>query len=167
MSRRPIAEGMPMNRRDTTEELSELVRKKLANLTPCWASEVPVDGGALGSGIVDFMAFKPATRGYPVMCEAELERGLFYFVEVKSCLADFKSGHGLNFNGDQNWLVCERDLADELREKRMLPQNCTIFVPDAPRKRLLQYITLTPERAQRDHSVAFLLYQMMRRGIGS
>lgn len=167
MSGRPVAERVPMSRRDTTGELSELVRKKLSNLTPYWASEVPVDGGSAGSGIVDFMAFKPATHGHSVMREGELEHGLFYFVEVKSCLADFKSGHGLNFSGDRNWLVCERDLADELREKRMLPQNCTIFVPDAPRKRLLQYITLTPERAQRDHSVAFLLYQMMRRGIGS
>lgn len=156
-----------MSRKDTTAELSGLVRKKLSNLTACWASEVPVDGGADGSGVVDFMAFKPATHGHPVMCEAELERGLFYFVEVKSCLADFKSGHGLNFNGDRNWLVCERELAEELRDKCMLPQNCTVLIPDAPRRRLLQYFKLTPERAQREHSAAFLLYQMMRRGIGN
>ena len=39
---------------------------------------------------VDFVGFKPAiSTAYP----AAIERGTFVFVEVKSCMADFTSGH--------------------------------------------------------------------------
>lgn len=34
-----------------------------------------------------------------------VEHGTFSFYEVKSCVEDLKSGHGLNFYGDENWLV--------------------------------------------------------------
>lgn len=153
-----------MSRSDTTDGLSDMVRRKLRNITPYWASEVMVDGGLHNSGIVDFMAFRPS-MGVEFACtDGNVELGTFYFVEVKSCMADFTSGHGLNFRGDQNWLVCERELAEELRGKRMLPHNCTVFVPDKPRKRLIPYIKTSPEMARRDHSAAFLLFQMMKRG---
>ena len=33
-----------MSRSDTTNELSDMARRKLSNLTPYWASEVRVDG---------------------------------------------------------------------------------------------------------------------------
>lgn len=153
-----------MSRSDTTDELSDMVRRKLRNLTPYWASEVRVDGDFHDSGIVDFMAFRPSMGMEFAHTDGNVELGTFYFVEVKSCMADFTSGHGLNFRGDQNWLVCERKLAEELREKQLLPHNCTVFVPNKPRNRLISYIKTTPEMARRDHSAAFLLFQMMKRG---
>ena len=51
---------------------------------------------------------------------AELESGTFTFVEVKSCMDDFTSGHGRTFEGDENWLVCPLELADSLASKGML-----------------------------------------------
>ena len=105
-----------MGRKDTTAELSELVRKRLANSTPYWAEQVDVEPARYGScGIVDFMAFYPAwsqLQGVP--SRVAVEQGRFDFYEVKSCMDDFNSGHGLNFYGDRNFLVCERELADEL-----------------------------------------------------
>lgn len=152
-----------MSRADTTAELSGLARRKLSRLTPWWASEVPVDGGAAGSGVVDFMAYRPRTSGHPAGSDGEVELGTFYFVEVKSCMADFESGHGLNFHGDVNWLVCERDLADRLREEGRVPFGCKVYVPDKPRRRLIKYIENDWERPVREHGAAFLLFQMMRR----
>lgn len=52
------------------------------------------------------------------------ELGRFDFYEIKSCMGDFTSGHGLNFWGDTNILVCERELANELYRRRMFPANC-------------------------------------------
>ena len=44
---------------------------------------------------------------------------------------DFKSGHGLTFRGDANWLVCPPDLAQTLYETRQLPKDAAVFCPDA------------------------------------
>lgn len=76
---------------------------------------------------VDFVAFSPGSGGR----NAALEHGRFVFVEVKSCMADFKSGHGLTFHGDQNWLVCPRDLAHELYDKRSCRSACRSTAPTA------------------------------------
>ena len=96
-----------MSRKDVTAELSEKVAKKLRRQFAIVAQEVWVDPDHR----VDFVAFSPGSGGRNVA----LEHGKFVFVEVKSCMADFKSGHGLTFLGDENWLVCTRDLAHELR----------------------------------------------------
>ena len=87
-------------------------------------------------------------------------------MEIKGRLADFASGHGLNFRGDQNRLVCERELAEESRQWHLIPFNCTVLVPDKSRRRLISHIKTTPDAARRDHSAAFLLFQMMKRGVG-
>ena len=54
---------------------------------------------------------------------ASVELGEFSCYEVKSCMADFKSGHGLTFYGDVNYLVTTRELAEELRVNYLLPHN--------------------------------------------
>lgn len=90
-----------MNRKDVTADLSEKVAKKLRRQFAIVAQEVWVDPDHR----VDFVAFSPGSGGR----NAALEHGKFVFVEVKSCMADFKSGHGLTFLGDENWLVCTRD----------------------------------------------------------
>lgn len=87
-----------MSRKDVTADLSEKVAKKLRRQFAIVAQEVWVDPDHR----VDFVAFSPGSGGR----NAALEHGRFVFVEVKSCMADFKSGHGLTFLGDENWLVC-------------------------------------------------------------
>lgn len=125
-----------------------------------------VDDDLHNSVIVDFMAFRPAMGAQLAHSDGNIELGTFYFVEIKGCLADFASGHGLNFRGDQNRLVCERELAEESRRWHLIPFNCTVLVPDKSRRRLISHIKTTPDAARRDHSAAFLLFQMMKSGVG-
>lgn len=99
-----------------------MVERKLANETPYWVSECNLNIRENNSARVDYVAFTPAWGKGPEVSAAEL--GRFDFYEVKSCMEDFKSGHGLNFEGDTNILVCERELADELCRRRMFPKNC-------------------------------------------
>lgn len=87
-----------MSRTETTAMLSELVEKRLKNRVSFWASEVNFDLGTSKNRRIDFMGFKPFTPGY-VLMPASVELGEFSCYEVKSCMADFKSGHGLTFYG--------------------------------------------------------------------
>lgn len=74
-------------REETTEELSERVLARLRREYSLVSSEVWVDDVHR----VDFVGFRPA-RNSPF--PSSIERGEFVFVEVKSCMNDFKSGHG-------------------------------------------------------------------------
>lgn len=89
------------------------------------------------------------------------ERGKFCFVEVKSCMDDFTSGHGRTFEGDENWLVCPRELADALRDKRQLPRHCKVLCPDAAGNLRVAYDTSELGRSFRKLSTAALLLQMV------
>lgn len=71
------------------------------------------------------MGFKPFTPGY-VLMPASVELGEFSCYEVKSCMADFKSGHGLTFYGDVNYLVTTRELAEERVSRNSFPATRTI-----------------------------------------
>ena len=92
-----------MNRQSTTLLLSDLLRRDvLANWH--WASEVKYVKMGGGVGRVDFMSFKAAnTRDGAT--EPVVQQGTFTCYEVKSCMEDYESGHGLNFIGDYNYLV--------------------------------------------------------------
>lgn len=92
------------NRREITAELSAKALKRLRKEFELVSSEVWVDEAHR----VDFVAYHRGT-GY---ANAAAERGTFCFVEVKSCMDDFNSGHGRTFEGDENWLVCPRELAE-------------------------------------------------------
>ena len=94
-------------RSEITAELSAKALKKLRRDFNLVASEVWVDEAHR----VDFVAYR-RWFGY---ANAAAERGKFCFVEVKSCMDDFTSGHGRTFEGDENWLVRPRELADALR----------------------------------------------------
>ena len=61
------------------------------------------DGGTDRMRRVDFVGFSPYRDGCRA-CAASLELGVFDFYEVKSCLDDLRSGHGLTFRGDRNHL---------------------------------------------------------------
>ena len=141
------------NRRETTAELSAKVLKKLRRDFNLVASEVWVDEAHR----VDFVAYRCGT-GY---ANAAAERGAFCFVEVKSCMDDFTSGHGRTFEGDENWLVCPRELADALHEKLQLPRNCKVLCPDAAGNLRVAYNTSERGLSFRNLSTAALLLQMV------
>lgn len=149
-----------MNRHDVTNSLSDLVRKRLSNSTTCnfWAEEVQLD---LGKSRVDFISFKPLNIIQLGMCPATIDKGIFGFYEVKSCMADYKSGSGLTFNGDENYLVCERELADELYKKEMLPDSVKILVPNKPRSALVVAFDLSSNWSMRTKSSSELLWNMI------
>lgn len=105
-----------------TAELSQKVAAKLRREFAIVAQEVWVDS----SHRVDFMAFSFGAGGR----NCALEHGKFVFVEVKPCMDDFKSGHGLTFCGDENWPICPRNLADELHGKRLLPFGVQVYCLD-------------------------------------
>lgn len=123
-----------MSRTGVTNSLSDLVRKKLSNNSNFWAEEVELD---FGKARVDFVGFQPFNLGQNGMCPASIDKGVFSFYEVKSCMADFNSGHGKTFLGDENYLVCERELADELYKKGILPHGVKVLVPNKPRNALV------------------------------
>lgn len=112
-----------MSREDITFELSNKVLAKLRREFELVAQEVWVDERHR----VDFVAFRTA-RGE--LTAGSIEHGRFCFVEVKSCMDDFNSGHGLTFDGDDNWLVCPRDLCEKLRRQRLLPRPVSVVCPD-------------------------------------
>ena len=140
-------------RRETTAELSAKALKKLRRDFDLVASEVWVDEAHR----VDFVAYR---RGFGY-ANAAAERGKFCFVEVKSCMDDFTSGHGRTFEGDENWLVCPRELADALHEKLQLPRNCKVLCPDAAGNLRVAYDTSERGRSFRKLSTAALLLQMV------
>lgn len=91
-----------------------------------------------------------------------LKHGRFVFVEVKSCMADFKSGHGLTFRGDDNWLVCPRDLADELHDKMLLPLGVQVYCPDNGGSLRLRYdLGMRGAGSLREDSTLCLLWAML------
>ncbi len=104
---KPLCEGL--SRPETTALLNEmLVQKRLnrRNAYSYWAHEVVVSRHLEGRGEmrIDFVQFEP--RGYHTCTDVgAIEGGTFTCYEVKSCIADLRSGHGLNFVGDVNWLV--------------------------------------------------------------
>ncbi|WP_366533583.1 hypothetical protein ACOJIU_18510 (plasmid) [Carnobacterium maltaromaticum] len=150
-----------MSRSFVTNSLSDLVRKKLSNNSNFWAEEVELD---FGKSRVDFIGFKPFNILQNGMCPASIDKGIFSFYEVKSCMADFNSGHGKNFLGDENYLVCERELADELFKKSLLPDGVKVIVPNKPRTALVVVFDLSNSFgtwSRRTKSSSELLWNMI------
>lgn len=144
-------------RREVTADLSRAVEARLKGKSGIYAPEVEVPGGR-----VDYMAFHPydpITMGG--VCAATVERGTFACYEVKSCWDDYTSGHGLNFVGDENWLVCPRDLAERLRVKSI---GCGILVPDKAGR--LRTFVEQPFGGYRKLSASELIWRMLRTSYG-
>ena len=126
-----------MNRSDITDMLSGLVEKRLRSRRMFWAPEVSFDKGGPDERRIDYVGFKPFTPNYRVE-PASVELGRFECYEVKSCMADFDSGHGLTFYGDENYLVTTREFAEELRLKMLTPRDIdAVLVPNQTRTALL------------------------------
>lgn len=101
--------GADASRPEITAALTAAALSRLRRECSLVASEVWVNGDRR----VDLMGMRlPSPMAAP---PAALERAEFVYVEVKSCMDDFRSGHGLCLEGDESWLVCPRDLAERVR----------------------------------------------------
>ena len=90
-----------MTRPETTTFLSNLLEDSLRAVGTQYATEVVIDWGTKDIKRIDFVAFKPKNS----MSIAGIEKGEVTCYEVKSCVADLRSGCGLNFIGDKNYLI--------------------------------------------------------------
>lgn len=120
---------MTNSRKDITSFLSELlIHEKFSGIGKYWASEVSLDYGH-GQGKakrVDFMQFKPQNQ----LSISGLEKGEFTCYEIKSCKADIFSGHGLNFEGEHNYIVTTMETWKDLiaNGQERIPHNVGIMV---------------------------------------
>lgn len=113
-----------MNRRETTSLLGEILyHQKFSGIGKYFASEVTVDYGMKNMCRVDFMQFVPSNQ----MGVGSLEKGIFICYEIKSCLGDFKSGHGQNYIGEENYLVMPMELYKKVVNE--IPSGVGVFVP--------------------------------------
>lgn len=110
-------------RGDVTRQLGDaLVRGVFGFPDPrvYWSREVTFDCTGPKPVRVDFMRYKPRNQ-----CVAGLEAGEFHCFEIKSCAADLRSGHGMNFLGDRNYVVCPDGLVPVVRD--VLPFGVGIY----------------------------------------
>lgn len=111
-----------IDRTNVTNMLSKLVEKRLTSQQMYWSPEVDFDWGTEHNRRVDYVGFKPYTPNY-LNTPVSVEKGTFACYEVKSCWDDFKSGHGLSFYGDENYLVCPKELAEEIIAQQALERK--------------------------------------------
>ena len=100
-----------MDRSLTTKLLTNLVIADISD-KPYYAKEVTLDWGTKNVKRVDVMHFSPAG----VIHVSDIEKGIFTCYEIKSCLQDLYSGHGLNFFGEKNYIVMTMQLYKEMQK---------------------------------------------------
>lgn len=152
-----------MSRADTTAMLSKLVENRLNNRVAYWASEVSFDKGTQNWRRIDYVGFKPFTPNDAVE-PTSVELGRFECYEVKSCMADFESGHGLTFYGDLNYLVTTVELAETLRTTYRLPRNIDqVLVPSKKGDKLIKLHDMTGNGSPsyRHRPASEMLYAMI------
>lgn len=113
-----------MERKQITAFLSEqLIQDKLTGNGKYWAREVCLDWGTKDVRRVDFMEFCPTG----VLSVSEIEKGIFVSYEVKSCMADYKSGFGQNFVTEKNYLVMPAEVYKKILQER--PSGIGVICP--------------------------------------
>lgn len=113
-----------MNRKETTELLEKILcYQKFSGIGKYYAREVTIDYGSKDVCRVDYMQFVPPSQ-MSISC---LEKGVFICYEIKSCLSDFKSGHGQNYIGEENYLVMPMELYKKIVNE--IPHNVGVLVP--------------------------------------
>lgn len=136
------------------------------NAWACWAAEVKLWPDDKRVDYIDFCPHKSISN----RSAGAVERGQFAFFEVKSCMDDLTSGHGTNFEGDENWLVCPIELVEEMRQTQTTVPAGILALGEAGNGRT-RFVRLQKERADgmghtiRRRSAAELLYSMTRAGI--
>jgi len=120
------------------------------------AREVTFDYGTTHAIRVDYMRFKPVNNSV-----SGIEKGDFYCYEIKSSVADFRSGHGCNFIGDFNYLVMPEDVFESLRIE--IPFRVGVLVPQENELgRIHLVVAKTAQRANRDRPISEMLLMMFR-----
>ena len=173
-----------MNRAEITALLSDLLERDVLSGRH-WAKEVKyrkLDGDL---GRVDYMSFETGPQRYQPPSQSTVERGTFSCFEVKSCMEDYTSGHGLNFIGDWNYIVCPMSLYKQIPQAEMHDVGFYVVLPyyigsDGSRTEMVREhqnpSELTPDRkawrlhkvsqqpiiADRRHGTAELLYAMLK-----
>lgn len=165
-----------MTRNEITAMLSRLlVQQRLSGYGKYYASEVTLDFGTSHEKRVDFMQFCPVNT----TSVSGIEKGEFVCYEVKSCLADYKSGHGQNFIGERNYLVMPMELYKKIGNE--LGCNIGVIVPipkgrdkfdeyesptelDDSKQWELTIISNSVRKDREHYSVAELLFCMLRSG---
>lgn len=99
-----------MNRKETTEFLTDLLISTRLSDRKYYAREVTLDYGTVNPKRIDVMEFKPEGVTF---C-SDIEKGIFICYEIKSCVQDVYSGNGLNFYGEQNYIVTTMDTYKKL-----------------------------------------------------
>lgn len=105
------------SRKAVTSMLSENLERLVLKKYPLWGAEVRLNdersrfADSDPKGRVDYMAIETLDMSRSIR---SIEAGYVHVFEVKSCMEDFKSGHGLNRVGDVNWLVMTADLYVQL-----------------------------------------------------
>ena len=89
-----------------------------------YAKEVTFDYGTQDEHRIDYVEFRP--KSFSV---SGIEQGMFYGYEIKSCIEDFKSGHG------KNWYTCDMTYLVTLPEvyehaKDTLPHWVGLMTPE-------------------------------------
>lgn len=171
------------NRKNITDALGRLlIRQKFGDMGTYYASEVSFDAHTTDVRRVDFLEFRPAS----VMSVSGIEKGIFVCYEVKSCPEDFHSGHGLNFEGEKNYIVTTAETFVKIRTELPYAVGCLVPVRNYVRRfddifdmqgQILpeaddfdgssidgwKLVTAVPSRAvQRTRSMTELLFCMLR-----
>lgn len=168
-----------MKRKEKTELLRDLLRAKLNSKRGVHsAAEVTLDYGTKNVKRVDFVSFEPRDQ----VSIAGLEAGTFTFYEIKSCREDFKSGFGLNFEGDRNYIVIDmptyKDLLShgDLDDSKMFNIGVMVAIPkgmnvldefEKPNNLTTAIdwelvVVKAAHRTQRKRSIGELLFCMLR-----
>ena len=146
------------DRKQITALLSMLTEKMISyDYDPrvYWSKEVTFDYGTPNQIRVDYMKFEPLNNTV-----SGIEKGNFYAYEIKSCEADFLSGHGLNFIGDYNYIVCPNELYEWLTENNYLPFRVGVYTMTEDKSKLT--CVKKAKRQDRTKSLCEILLMMFR-----
>lgn len=89
------------SRKEITKLLTDVLIHDRLGDRKYYAKEVTLDYGTVHPKRIDVMQFMPNGTTYA----SDIEKGLFVCYEIKSCKEDLYSGHGLNFYGEENYIV--------------------------------------------------------------
>lgn len=143
-----------MTRPEITAKLSYMLEKKINPYNDpriYWAKEVTFDYSTDHAVRVDYMRFVPANNSV-----SGIEKGDVYCYEIKSSVADFRSGHGLNFIGDYNYLVLP-GIARALIALE-IPLDIGIYIPEGNELTCIK----KAKRRDRTKPVSEILLMMFR-----
>lgn len=103
-----------MGRREITAGLSGLLERHLESKTCVWAPEVSIE--TIGRCRPDYLSVSAYFGKFAGV--SGIERAEVTAYEVKSCMADLKSGNGLNAVGDYNYIVGPYELMMDVTRRR-------------------------------------------------